>query len=156
MADKEFAHFLEELIARHAEAEAVAAPPGLAVDLLNVVEAIGLEAGWSRAEAVSHYRESAARIAIESEAASLLDAISVVPMPSIDPDEIARELGLAGRRVSLAGLDQLRRTFAAANHPDRAAPQLRERAAIRMQIANRLIDEAKKAERLRLAGQAAR
>jgi hypothetical protein len=39
----------------------------------------------------------------------------------------------------------LRRTFALKNHPDRMPPEQRERAMIRMQVANRLIDEAKRA-----------
>ena len=38
----------------------------------------------------------------------------------------------------------MRRSFAFANHPDRVAPHLRQRAMIRMQVANMLIDEAKR------------
>ncbi len=40
-----------------------------------------------------------------------------------------------------------RRAFAFKNHPDRVAPHLRQRAMVRMQVANMLIDEAKKATR---------
>ena len=35
-----------------------------------------------------------------------------------------------------------RRAFAFKNHPDRVAPHLRQRAMVRMQVANMLIDEA--------------
>lgn len=64
------------------------------------------------------------------------------PEPSVDPDEIARELGLA-KRIRPRDLDRLRRDFALRNHPDRVPEQLRARAMIRMQVANMLIDDAK-------------
>ncbi|MBB2972030.1 hypothetical protein [Mesorhizobium sp. RMAD-H1] len=63
------------------------------------------------------------------------------PLPSTDPDEIARELRLSSG-MSSAELAQIRRRFAALNHPDRVAPHLRERASDRMKIANALIDRA--------------
>jgi hypothetical protein len=70
---------------------------------------------------------------------------AAVPAPpprlrSVDPDEIARELDLASC-ADTAALKQSRRTFAAANHPDRVDPRLRENATTRMMIANRLIDQ---------------
>jgi hypothetical protein len=46
-----------------------------------------------------------------------------------------------------AELGARRRAFAFKNHPDRVAPHLRQRAMVRMQVANMLIDEAKKAAR---------
>ncbi|MCQ0989128.1 hypothetical protein [Jiella marina] len=61
--------------------------------------------------------------------------------PSTDPRMIARELKLHTAR-SLAELKELRRSFARANHPDRVAIAFRTEANVRMQIANRLIDEA--------------
>jgi len=64
-----------------------------------------------------------------------------IPLPSTDPEEIARELRLSSG-VSAAELAQIRRRFAARNHPDRVAPHLRERASDRMKIANALIDRA--------------
>jgi len=63
--------------------------------------------------------------------------------PSVDPEEIARELGLA-ERSKPAELDRLRRDFAFRNHPDRVPEHLRARAIIRMQVANMLIDDAKR------------
>ncbi len=62
---------------------------------------------------------------------------------SVDPEAIAAELGL-GSPAQDADFSRLRRSFAFANHPDRVAPHLRQRAMIRMQIANMLIDEAKR------------
>ena len=38
----------------------------------------------------------------------------------------------------------MRRSFALANHPDRVAPHLRQRAMVRMQLANMMIDDAKR------------
>ncbi|WP_235911693.1 hypothetical protein [Mesorhizobium xinjiangense] len=65
------------------------------------------------------------------------------PLPSIDPAEIARELTLTANRIP-HDIDRIRRAFAFANHPDRVDPALRERAEIRMRIANMLIDQVKK------------
>ena len=59
------------------------------------------------------------------------------------PEAIEAELGL-GSPAQDADFSRLRRSFAFANHPDRVAPHLRQRAMIRMQIANMLIDEAKR------------
>lgn len=60
-----------------------------------------------------------------------------------DTESIAAELGL-GRSGAPANFSQLRRSFAFSNHPDRVAPHLRQRAMVRMQIANMLIDDAKR------------
>lgn len=65
------------------------------------------------------------------------------PAPPIQPELIAAELGL-DRAVPPKNLDRLRRSFAFRNHPDRVRPEFRELAVIRMQIANRLIDDAKR------------
>ena len=62
--------------------------------------------------------------------------------PSIAPFDIGRELRLTGRERPEI-LDRIRREFAFANHPDRVAEDMRERAIVRMQIANRMIDDAK-------------
>ncbi|WP_274426856.1 hypothetical protein [Chelativorans sp. YIM 93263] len=66
----------------------------------------------------------------------------VEPEPSVDPGDIARELGLV-KRFRPRDLDRLRRDFALRNHPDRVPEHLRARAMIRMQVANMLIDDAK-------------
>jgi hypothetical protein len=64
----------------------------------------------------------------------------------LDPDSISRELGI-GPKSKPDELDRARRSFALRYHPDRMPEELRERAALRMQIANMLIDEAKRAKR---------
>ncbi|BDA86874.1 hypothetical protein Sa4125_44160 [Aureimonas sp. SA4125] len=60
---------------------------------------------------------------------------------SLDPEDIAEELGLAALTSSEA-LSRLRRKFALQNHPDRVRPAYRDRANRRMTIANMLIDQA--------------
>ena len=49
----------------------------------------------------------------------------------------------SGDQFCGAELDRARRSFALRYHPDRMPEEMRERAALRMQIANMLIDEAK-------------
>lgn len=71
------------------------------------------------------------------------DLAPLTELPSAEPEAIARELKLTGHEKPDA-LDRVRRDFAFANHPDRVAPELRERAIVRMQIANRMIDDAKR------------
>lgn len=66
--------------------------------------------------------------------------------PSIDPAEVARELDIGTGR-SVQELDRIRRDFAFRNHPDRVEGGMRQRAMVRMQIANMLIDEAKRTGR---------
>lgn len=68
--------------------------------------------------------------------------------PSVDPDVIAAELGLA-RAVSREDLNRVRRQFMWENHPDRrpdASPEVANR---RVAIANMLIDRAEDALRAR-------
>ena len=57
--------------------------------------------------------------------------------------DIERYRGARIGREKPETLDRLRREFAFRNHPDRVAPELRQRAIVRMQIANRMIDDAK-------------
>jgi hypothetical protein len=97
--------------------------------------------------AAAEYRETGA--GFEAELTALLEEAAGVPdapgshdLPSIEPEAIARELGLASAASSDFG--RLRRNFAFKNHPDRVAPHLRQRALARMQVANGLIDEAKR------------
>ena len=67
----------------------------------------------------------------------------VAALPPIEPEAIARELGLE-KLQAVRDFSRVRRDFAFRNHPDRVAPHLRERAIQRMQVANVLIDEAKR------------
>ena len=71
-----------------------------------------------------------------------LSVLTAPELPSTDPADIAAELHLTSRESS-ASLDRIRREFAFSNHPDRVADGVRARAIVRMQIANRLIDDAK-------------
>lgn len=75
-----------------------------------------------------------------AQAPAALPEEPVPPPRSTDPDEISRELDLAGC-ADLAALRQRRRHFAATDHPDLVDVRLRENATARMMIANRLIDE---------------
>ncbi len=63
-------------------------------------------------------------------------------LPETAPELIARELALE-RLADVKSLDRLRREFAFRNHPDRMKAEWRDSAMARMQVANRLIDEAK-------------
>ncbi len=64
----------------------------------------------------------------------------------LDPDSISRELGIRPKSKP-EELDKARRAFAMRYHPDRVPEEFRARAALRMQIANMLIDEAKRGKR---------
>lgn len=66
-------------------------------------------------------------------------AIAQRPLPSTSPLDVASELNLQPS-MSHAELMQIRRHFAAVNHPDVAQPHERTAATTRMQIANALID----------------
>jgi hypothetical protein len=69
-------------------------------------------------------------------------------LPPIDPESIAAELSL-DQAATDAELGRLRRSFAFENHPDRVESHLRSRAIVRMQVANMLIDDARKKLRKR-------
>ena len=143
---------LDELLADDGTRRAWSGLLGANVDYLNVMEA--LHSGRiviSDDTAAQTYRE----VAQEATGAKASPAppqrpapapkpkVPEPPRPSVDPAAIARELGL-GSRKSAVELDTLRRRFAFANHPDRVDPALRAVAMTRMQVANMLIDEAKR------------
>ena len=100
--------------------------------------------------AAAEYREAGE--GVEAELSALLDEVDVekttpaapeiAELPSIEPEAIKAELGL--ENAEPADLGRLRRVFALNNHPDRVAPHLRQRALQRMQVANGLIDEARR------------
>jgi len=105
----------------------------------------------SSGEAAAEYREAAEGVEAELEAllgevgveenAAEPPAEIVVELP-VEPATIAVELGL--NEAKPADLGRLRRVFALKNHPDRVPAHLRQNALKRMQIANVLIDEAKR------------
>lgn len=151
-AKRDFASLLDDLFVASGEADEVGAKPTIPFDYLSVVDE--LHSGRIKVSgeaAAAEYRESGADLAAEFSA--LLDQARVALadehpkpeeiLPPIDPEAIASELGL-GRIAKAADLARLRRDFAFTNHPDRVAPHLRQRAMIRMQVANMLIDDAKK------------
>lgn len=143
-AIRDFASMLDELLTEH-RGDAVRAPSHAAsVDYLSAIDE--LHSGRitiSRDAAAGEYETTAADV-FEAVSPTTFVRHKVVeePLPPIDQPAIERELGLTGRAPE--DLDALRRRFARANHPDSVGPGLRERAMIRMQIANMLIDEAKR------------
>ncbi|PBB68278.1 hypothetical protein CK228_13260 [Mesorhizobium sp. WSM4312] len=124
------------------------ARPSIPFDYLSVADE--LHSGRIKVSA-AEYREAGADLA--SEFAALLEHAKLAlaaedpkpeeKLPPIDPESIAAELGL-NQPKSAADFGRMRRSFAFTNHPDRVAPHLRQRAMIRMQVANMLIDEAKR------------
>ncbi|RWC70431.1 MAG: hypothetical protein EOS30_20075 [Mesorhizobium sp.] len=130
------------------EGDETGARPSIPFDYLSVADE--LHSGRIKVSA-AEYREAGADLA--SEFAALLEQARLAlageepkpeeELPPIDPESIAVELGL-NQPKGVADFGRMRRSFAFANHPDRVAPHLRQRAMIRMQVANMLIDEAKR------------
>ena len=146
--NRDFASLLDELIAASPADEAEAPRPPVSVDYLSVADE--LHSGRIKVSAdtvAAEYRlaDAAAQAASEALFAAVTEPL-VDELPSIEPEAISRELGLSGN-VPPAELGARRRAFAFKNHPDRVAPHLRQRAMIRMQVANMLIDEAKRKAR---------
>lgn len=136
---RDFGSMLDELIAAEETARLAAARVG-GVDFLaamDELQARGVTIGDRTATDL--YGEVTADRAAEPAAARA----PRVPLPSLDPADIGRELGIATLR-EVAALDAARRKFAFANHPDRVSPELRDRAEQRMRVANMLVDEAKR------------
>lgn len=140
-SSSDFATLLDEVIAaaeQKDEEAAGSARPSIPFDLMNP----SLGAPVADANAAADYLFAAAdRFAIEPETPPIAPEL-----PSMEPDAISLELGLTGREA-IEDLDRLRREFAFANHPDRVSADLHERAIVRMQIANQLIDDAKRKAR---------
>jgi hypothetical protein len=146
--NSDFASLLDELIAAAPADEADIVRPHPSVDYLSVADELHSGRIKVSADAVAaEYRlaDSAAEAASEALFAAVAEPL-VDELPSIEPEAISRELGLSAT-VPSAELGAKRRAFAFKNHPDRVAPHLRQRAMVRMQVANMLIDEAKKVSR---------
>lgn len=154
-AKRDFASLLDDLFVASEKSEAgeeAGARPSIPFDYLSVADE--LHSGRIKVSGdiyAAEYREAGADLAAEF--AALLDQAKLAlageharpeeKLPPIDPEAIAVELGL-DHPVKGADFGRMRRSFAFANHPDRVAPHLRQRAMIRMQVANMLIDEAKR------------
>ena len=135
----DFAAVLDELIAQRATSDPsrTAAP---SLDYLDVVEELHSgRIAISAERATAEYLELAERLDLAANAPGVAPGFEY---PDTTPEGVARELALSGRE-SAAELDALRRRFAASNHPDRVIVELRQHAMTRMQIANRMIDDAK-------------
>ncbi|MCT7375208.1 hypothetical protein [Chelativorans salis] len=131
---RDFASMLDELLAEHGRE-----PDGahlVSIDYLSVAE----ELNSGRISFSEDMIQAAYRMFADQGPAG---DKAIAPEPSVDPDDIAHELGL-GKQAKPKELDRLRRDFAFRNHPDRVPEHLRARAIIRMQVANMLIDEAKR------------
>lgn len=135
-------------------AEEPAEPPRATIPFDYLAVAEELHSGRikvSGGEAAAEYREAAE--GVEAELEALLGEVDLeenttepsieilVELP-VEPETIAVELGLD--EAKSADLGRLRRIFALKNHPDRVPAHLRQNALKRMQIANGLIDEAKR------------
>ena len=140
---RDFASVLDELLEEAFEDRPDEVRPVVRLDPLSVADE--LHSGKiviSPERAAAEYEPGEADDASRPE----VEAPPLAPEPETletDPEAIARELGLDKGRPP-ADLDALRRKFAAANHPDRVAEHLRGDAMVRMQVANMLIDEAKR------------
>ncbi len=129
----DFASLLDQMLEADRETEFVsAARPSIPIDFLGLRQTPPTDPN----AAVDYLFEAADNFAVEPPQPEPAE------QPSILPFDIARELALTGREKPEA-LDRIRREFAFANHPDRVAEDMRDRAIVRMQIANRMIDEAK-------------
>lgn len=148
--DRDFASLLDDLLVAPAQPNETSPPPSVSVDYLSVAEE--LHSGRIRVaadHAAAEYREAAdyyegglAAFLANLERFAAGGAVDE-ELPPVDPEAIAAELGLGVARAKV-DLGQLRRSFAFNNHPDRVAPHLRQRAMVRMQVANMLIDEARR------------
>lgn len=143
---------LDDLFVAPDQSDEAGPKPSIPFDYLAVVDE--LHSGRIKVSgeaAAAQYREAGADLAAEF--AALLDQARIAlagehakpeeKLPPVDPESIAAELGL-DQPGAAADFSRLRRRFAFSNHPDRVAPHLRQRAMIRMQIANMLIDDAKR------------
>ena len=157
-AELDFGALLDQLLAATAEADAdepeSGVAPSLRVDMLAQIERLQAEnlalfpdramrEYGDNAETVPHEQPKQPPQASQSPA-NLQPALE--DLFFLDPDSISRELGI-GPKSKPAELDRARRSFALRYHPDRMPEEMRERAALRMQIANMLIDEAKRGKR---------
>ncbi len=151
-AKRDFASLLDDLFAASDAGEEAGARPSIPFDYLAVADELHSGRIKVAGEAVAaEYRETGSDMAAEFSAlleqarAALADERPAPReiLPPIEPEAIAAELALDDPATA-ADLGRLRRNFAFANHPDRVAPHLRQRAMIRMQVANMLIDEAQR------------
>ena len=149
----DFTSLLDELMAATREAEeregGDAPGPSLRIDMLEQIERIQAEnVGLFAGRAMREYGDNAGPSTAPK---ARLDApVHLQPALEdlffLDPESISRELGIKAKSRP-DELDRARRAFAMRYHPDRVPEEFRARAALRMQIANMLNDEAKRRKR---------
>lgn len=144
--NSDFATLLDEIIAARSEEDAAPARPSMPFGFVATDDAV--ETLWNsvpRDFVAGLYDAEASGKDFVADPPGIQTPDEPEPLlPSIEPAEIAAELE-AAHASEPRDLDRLRREFALRNHPDRVEPRLRERALVRMQIANMLIDKAKRA-----------
>ena len=154
-AELDFGALLDQLLAATADAEPDepegGVAPSLRVDMLAQIERLQAEnLALFPDRAIREYGDNAEQAEPKKAKQAPQSPANLQPALEdlffLDPDSISRELGI-GPKSKPDELDRARRSFALRYHPDRMPEELRERAALRMQIANMLIDEAKRAKR---------
>ncbi|MBX9461667.1 MAG: hypothetical protein KL840_01705 [Aquamicrobium sp.] len=154
-AELDFGALLDQLLAATADAEPDepegGVAPSLRVDMLAQIERLQAEnLALFPDRAIREYGDNAEQSEPKKPKQAPQNPANLQPALEdlffLDPDSISRELGI-GPKSKPDELDRARRSFALRYHPDRMPEELRERAALRMQIANMLIDEAKRAKR---------
>ena len=111
----------------------------LAFDVMEGVSAASQRVGEAYFDNLD--LDPAAGIAEEPVAAPPPEPVMPDHLARIAPEEIAAELAIAATDTQQT-LNEKRRAFAKANHPDGVAEPFRDNANRRMMIANLLIDEA--------------
>lgn len=138
-----FAALLDALIAAEPGQERVqVTAPSLRVDLLDQLERLQASSpAFVGHPVMDEYQDVAAAL---NELDGFAGRVGVrEDLSPVDPEAIAKELGgLVG--LSEKQLAHLRRDFAKHNHPDRQPDNQRDRAELRMRVANMLIDDARR------------
>ena len=148
-ANRDFASLLDELIAESLSHHQSPVRPTIPFDYLSVAEELHSgRISVSPDTVAAEYRQAEATAEADALFAAAEAAKAEETLPSVEPHAISQELGLGGA-VAAEELARRRRAFAFKNHPDRVAPHLRQRAMVRMQVANMLIDEAERKTRRR-------
>ncbi|NNU65340.1 MULTISPECIES: hypothetical protein [Rhizobium] len=112
---------------------------GLAFDVMEGVSAASQRVGQAYFDNLD--LDPAAALAEEPASAPPPEPVMPDHLARIAPEEIAAELAIVAADTQQT-LNEKRRAFAKANHPDGVAEPFRDNANRRMMIANLLIDEA--------------
>lgn len=149
---RDFASLLDELLV-DSRIEDQSVPPTVSFDYLAVAEEL-LSGRIKVADDKVAAEYDATSGTLDDKVEALFEAAGAyierpelgAELPPVEPEAILRELGLKAS-TNAAELARIRRAFAFKNHPDRVAPHLRQRAMVRMQVANMLIDDARRRAR---------